>query len=80
MTPSFRRELPGLLRGLSAFLCAERKARALFREQPADTPTMAEALSAMGCPLIVIKRGEKGQWLYIAEERRHLQLPPATHA
>ena len=61
MDPGFRRELPGVLKGLDAFMPSMMEAEAFFRPQRLRVWEMAEAFAAMGCGLVVIKRGANGQ-------------------
>lgn len=60
MEPGFARELPALLRGITAFLPSEEEVRSLFRPAVMDIHEMAEALCAMGCRYAVIKCGPGG--------------------
>lgn len=64
MTPTFWDDIPAILRGVSVFLCSEEKLCSLFQGRSSDLWEMAEAISAWGCNLIVIKRGPGGQYLY----------------
>lgn len=61
MDPGFRRELPSVLKGLDAFLPSMMEAEAFFRPQRLRVWEMAEAFLAMGCGIVVIKRGANGQ-------------------
>jgi len=61
MDPGFRRDLPGVIRGLDAFLPSIMEAEAFFRPQRLRVWEMAEAFLAMGCGTVVIKRGANGQ-------------------
>jgi sugar/nucleoside kinase (ribokinase family) len=60
MEPSYAREMPSLLHGVTAFLPNDDEARSLFRPATRDTLTMAEAICAMGCRYAVIKCGAAG--------------------
>jgi sugar/nucleoside kinase (ribokinase family) len=61
MDPGFRRELSSVLKGLDAFLPSMMEAEAFFRPQRLQVWEMAEAFLAMGCGMVVIKRGANGQ-------------------
>jgi sugar/nucleoside kinase (ribokinase family) len=61
---------------LTAFLPAEEEVRQLFQNRTTDLWEMAEALSAYGCEIIVIKCGERGQLLYDAATRSRWEIPP----
>lgn len=76
MTPTFWDDVPALLTGLTAFLPSEEEIRALFHGRTNDLWEMAEALAAYGCEIIVIKRGERGQLLYISSSRSRWDVPP----
>lgn len=76
MNPAYWSEIPALLTGLTAFLPAEEEVRQLFQNRTTDLWEMAEALSAYGCEIIVIKCGERGQLLYDAATRSRWEIPP----
>jgi ribokinase len=61
MDPGFRRELPNVIKGLDAFMPSMMEAEAFFRPERLRVWEMAEAFLAMGCALVVIKRGANGQ-------------------
>lgn len=75
MQPSLLRDLPMLLRGLTALLVAEGKARVLFRELTRDPQEMAERLAEAGPQVVAIKRGPLGCWLFDSQSGQHFQLP-----
>ena len=64
MNPIFWNEIPGLLKGISAFLPSEEKMLALFQGRTNDPWEMADALANYGCEVIVINRGLRGELLY----------------
>jgi sugar/nucleoside kinase (ribokinase family) len=76
MNPAYWGDIPALLTGLTAFLPAEEELRSLFQNRSSDLWEMAEALSAYGCEIIVIKCGERGQLLYDAATRSRWEVPP----
>jgi sugar/nucleoside kinase (ribokinase family) len=76
MNPTYWGDVPALLTGLTAFLPSEDEMRSLFQSRTNDLWEMAEALSAYGCEIIVIKCGERGQLLYDAATRSHWEIPP----
>ncbi len=76
MTPAFWDDVAALLTGLTAFLPSEEEARALFHGRSTDLWEMAEALGAYGCEMIVLKRGERGQFLYVPSTRARWEIPP----
>lgn len=75
MEPEFRRELPDLLKGLAAFLPSESEATSYFQPRPPDLWEMAEALSELGCPIVGIKRGGAGVYLWDQVRQRRLHIP-----
>lgn len=75
MEPEFRRELPDLLKGLSAFLPSESEVRSYFQPRPPDLWEMAESLSELGCPIVGIKRGGAGVYLWDQMNRRRWHIP-----
>ena len=76
MTPVFWDDFPAVMTGLTAFLPSEQEIRGLFLGRATDIWEMAEALSAYGCEIIVIKRGEGGQYLYDAGTKARWEIPP----
>lgn len=74
MNPTYWGDVPALITGLTAFLPAEEDLRSLFQGRSEDLWEMAEALSAYGCELIVIKRGERGQLLYDAATKARYEI------
>jgi hypothetical protein len=75
MNPTFWNDVPPLITGLTAFLPAEEDLRNLFKGQSDDLWEMAEALTAYGCEIIVIKRGIRGQYIYDAASRSRWEIP-----
>jgi len=75
MNPIYWGDLPALVTGLTAFLPSEEEIRSLFEGRSSDLWEMAEALAAYGCEIIVIKRGESGQFLYDATTHRRWEIP-----
>lgn len=75
MNPIYWAEVPALVTGLTAFMPSEEEIRSLFEGRSSDLWEMAEALAAYGCEIIVIKRGESGQYLYDASTNRRWEIP-----
>ena len=75
MNPIFWNDIPVLLTGLTAFLPAEEEVCTLFEGRSTDLWEMAEALGVYGCELIIIKRGENGQYLYDAATHTRWEIP-----
>jgi len=80
MNPSFRHELPTLLRGLDAFLPSEQETRSYFTGQLANPWEMAEAFGEMGVRFVIIKCGPRGALLWHREAKARWQIPayPST--
>lgn len=75
MTPIFWDDIPALVKGLSAFICSEKKLASLFQGRSNDPWEMAETIASYGCEFVVIKRGARGQYLYDAIRRMGWQIP-----
>ena len=75
MEPQFTRRLPELVQDVDAFLPSESEARAFFEPKLPDVWEMAEALAAMGCRYVVIKRGASGQIAYDRDSNQRWQIP-----
>ncbi len=75
MNPIFWDDIPVLINGLSAFLCAESKLVNLFQGRSEDLWEMAETIAGYGCEIVVIKRGSGGQYLYNHVNRTRWIIP-----
>ncbi|HEX9029844.1 MAG TPA: carbohydrate kinase family protein [Anaerolineales bacterium] len=75
MNPIYWDDIPALVTGLAAFLPSEEEIRALFHGRSNDLWQMAEALTAYGCEVVVIKRGNNGQLVYDSAQRAHWEIP-----
>jgi len=75
MNPTFWNDIPGILTGLTAFLPSEKDLRFLFQGRSDDLWEMIEALAAYGCEIVVVKRGERGQYLYETASRNRWEVP-----
>lgn len=75
MNPTFWDDIAALVNGLSAFLPSEEEISSLFKGRSQDLWEMAEALAAYGCELVIIKRGEGGQYLYDSSTRTRWEVP-----
>jgi sugar/nucleoside kinase (ribokinase family) len=64
MTPNFWDDMPALVSGLTVFLPNEDEMRRLFHGRSTDLWQMMEAIADYGCEFVVVKRGERGQYLY----------------
>lgn len=74
MSPTFWDDMPALVSGLTAFLPNENEIRALFHGRSTDLWEMMEAISNYGCEIVVVKRGERGQYLYDRSTRNHWEI------
>ena len=75
MNPIFWNEIPGLLKGISAFIPSEEKLLGLFQGRTNDLWEMADALADYGCEVIVINRGLRGQLLYDSAAHTRWSIP-----
>lgn len=75
MDPAFWDDMPALLRTFNAFLCSEKKIRRLFSGRSGDLWEMAETLAGFGCPIVIIKRGSQGQYLYVHDRHERFIIP-----
>ncbi len=79
MNPVFWDDMPAVMHGITAFICNEAKLMSLFQGRSTDLWEMAETLAELGCEIIVIKRGARGQYLYshASHTRWMIQAYPA---
>jgi hypothetical protein len=75
MSPSFWDDLPALVTGLTAFLPNEEEIRKLFYGRSTDIWQMMEAIADYGCELVVVKRGERGQYLLDRATQNKWEIP-----
>jgi sugar/nucleoside kinase (ribokinase family) len=66
MDPIYFGDVPGLITGLTAFIPSEEDLRNLYKGKSADLWEIAADLCRYGCEMMIIKRGENGQYLYDA--------------
>lgn len=74
MTPTFWDDIPALVSGLTAFLPNEEEMRTLFHGRSTDLWQMMEAMTNYGCEIVVVKRGERGQYLYDRATKTHWEI------
>ena len=75
MSPTFWDDIPALVTGLTAFLPNEEELRTLFHGRKTDIWEMIETIADYGCELVVVKRGERGQYLYDRARREKWEIP-----
>ena len=75
MEPAFRRDIPSLITGLTAFLPSAENLRNLYQGQKADLWEIAAHLSRFGVPIIIIKNAREGQLVYDREGDRRWVIP-----
>jgi sugar/nucleoside kinase (ribokinase family) len=75
MTPTFWDDMPVLINRVTGFLCSEDKLTALFQGRSNDLWEMAETIASYGCEIVVVKRGSRGQYLYIAATKTRWTVP-----
>lgn len=64
MDPAFWDYFPSLIREFNILMISEKRLRRLFEGRSGDLWSMMETIAEMGCPLVVVKRGNQGQYLY----------------
>jgi sugar/nucleoside kinase (ribokinase family) len=75
MEPGFLGDVPALMPGLTAFMPSEEKLKNLYKGMSTDIWEMVEELGRFGCEMIVIKRGMKGQYLYVPATGKKWKIP-----
>jgi hypothetical protein len=75
MSPTFWDDIPALVTGLTAFLPNEEELRALFNGRKTDLWEMVEIIAEYGCEFVVVKRGERGQYLYDRARKEKWEIP-----
>lgn len=75
MSPTFWDDIPALVTGLTAFLPNEEKIRTLFHGRSTDLWEMMESIAEYGCEIVIVKRGEGGQYLYDRATRAKWEIP-----
>lgn len=80
MNHNFQDELHLIVHDLDIFLPSENEARSYFLPQDIDVWEMAETFGSMGCKIVVIKSGTKGQYLWdnVSRKRWHIPAYPAN--
>jgi sugar/nucleoside kinase (ribokinase family) len=75
MTPTFWDDIPALVTGLTAFIPNEEEMRKLFHGRSTDLWQMMETIADYGCEIVVVKRGERGQYLYDRATKAKWEIP-----
>jgi hypothetical protein len=75
MSPTFWDDIPALVTGLTAFLPNEEEMRRLFHGRSTDLWQMMETIADYGCEIVVVKRGERGQYLYDRSTKLRWEIP-----
>ncbi len=75
MQPGLKKEIAEVVRGLDAFLPGEAELRAYYRNDTIGFWEAAAEFGAMGCRIVVIKRGANGCLVYHAETGNKWQIP-----
>lgn len=75
MSPTFWDDIPALVTGLTAFLPNEEEMRKLFHGRSTDLWQMMETIANYGCEIVVVKRGERGQYLYDRATGARWEIP-----
>jgi hypothetical protein len=75
MSPTFWDDIPALVSGLTAFLPSEEEIRRLFHGRSTDLWQMMETIADYGSEIVVVKRGEHGQYLYDRATQQKWEIP-----
>ena len=75
MTPTFWDDIPALVTGLTAFIPNEEEMRRLFHGRSTDLWQMMETIADYGCEIVIVKRGERGQFLYDRASKVKWEIP-----
>jgi sugar/nucleoside kinase (ribokinase family) len=75
MRPAHLDELRTLMQSVTAFLPNQDEVRSLLWGRTNDLWEMAEAIADLGCEIVVIKCGARGQLLYEAPSRKRWEVP-----
>ena len=75
MSPTFWDDIPAMVTGLTAFLPNEEEMRQLFHGRSTDLWQMIETIADYGCEIVVVKRGERGQFLFDRATRARWEIP-----
>lgn len=75
MSATFWDDIPALVTGLTAFMPNEDEIRKLFHGRSTDLWQMMEAIADYGCEIVLVKRGERGQYLYDRATRAKWDIP-----
>jgi sugar/nucleoside kinase (ribokinase family) len=74
MSSTFWDDMPALVSGLTAFLPNEDEMRTLFHGRSTNLWEMMETIADYGCEIVVVKRGERGQYVYDRVTRNHWEV------
>ncbi len=75
MQPGLKAEVAAVVRGLDAFVPSEMEVRSYYRTDAMDPWEAAAEFAAMGCRIVVIKRGANGLFVYHAESGNKWLVP-----
>lgn len=75
MNTNFWEKLPSILPGLTAFMPSEEDLKEFFRGRSEDIWEMIETIGDWGAELVIVKRGEKGQYLYNSSTKTKYEIP-----
>lgn len=75
MLPELAADVGDILRHVDAFLPSEMETRGFFAEPLRDLWQAAEAFGALGAPVVVLKLGARGQYLYETATGRKWHVP-----
>lgn len=75
LLPAHLEDIRTIVHGLDAFLPSLEDTQALFLQGPPDPREIAETFGDMGCRIVILKQGERGQLVWDAGARRAWSIP-----
>lgn len=75
MQPHLKKEVKNVVYGLKAFMPSELEVTSYYRHESIDLWEAAEAFGAMGCDIVVIKRGANGSYVFHPESNSRWHVP-----
>ncbi len=75
MNPLYWDHIPEVVKGITALLTSEQKLKNLFAGRSTDAWEMSEALCNLGCEIVVIRCGARGQYVYIHANHSRWMIP-----
>lgn len=68
-------DLPAVFRDITTLTFSEKDVRNVFKNKTDKIWEMIEEIATLGCPLIIVRRGERGQLLYDKDGNKKYEIP-----